>query len=283
MRKNKAIWSFFVPNQDNNYRARFLHLPILSAFIFFFLFTQGLVSIFALSKPAVLGYSSQITPGKIIQLTNVERQKYNLKPLTDNSLLDEAARRKAADMFAFNYWAHKSPSGREPWDFFQEVGYDYIYAGENLARDFSTSEAVVNAWMMSPAHKDNIVNGHYQEIGVAVVNGTLGGVETTLVVQLFGTPVHPFAKAGERVRGIIFPEGAFSATQKSTVRSLSPLTINKRLAILVLGVLVMVLLIDRVIAERKKVARLCGDNLAHVSFLATVLTIILLSGSGIIL
>jgi len=283
--RSKRVWSFFVPNQSNDYRARFLHLPVLSAFIFFFLLVQTSISLFALSRPAVLGYSSQITPEKVVELTNLEREKYGLSSLLLSASLNEAARRKAADMFAFDYWAHKSPSGREPWDFFQEVGYDYIYAGENLARDFSTPEAVVAAWMMSPSHRDNIVNSHYQEIGIAVVNGTLRGVETTLVVQLFGTPVNSLSKIKEETP----PASSFSknetlsTTQSPSSKSLSPLLITKHVAIFILGVLLGVLLVDKISAERKKVARLCGDNLAHISFLAAVLVTILLARSGMII
>jgi len=209
-------------------------------------------------------------------LTNLEREEQGLSPLSLNMFLNEAAQRKAADMFAFDYWAHKSPSNREPWDFFEEVGYDYIYAGENLARDFSTSEAVVAAWMMSPSHKDNIINGQYQEIGVAVVNGTLRGVETTLVVQLFGTPVNPLSVVKEETLVVS------SVSKKEAPKSLSPLLITKRVAIFILGVLLGALLVDKIVVERKKVARLCGDNLAHISFLAAVLATILLARSGVI-
>jgi len=283
--RSKGVWSFFVPNRSNNYRARFLHLPVLSAFIFFFLLVQTSISLFALSRPAVLGYSSQITPEKVVELTNLEREKYGLSPLLLSASLNEAARRKAADMFAFDYWAHKSPSGREPWDFFREVGYDYIYAGENLARDFSTPEAVVAAWMMSPSHKDNIVNSQYQEIGVAVVNGTLKGVETTLVVQLFGTPVNSLSKIKEEIphASSFSKNETLSTTQSLSSKSLSPLLITKHVAIFILGVLLGVLLVDKISAERKKVARLCGDNLAHISFLAAVLVTILLARSGMII
>ena len=285
MRKSRGVWSFFIPNQSNNYRARFLHLPVLSAFIFFFLLAQTSISLFALSRPAVLGYSSQITPEEIVELTNSEREEYGLSPLLLNMSLNEAARRKAADMFAFDYWAHKSPSNREPWDFFQEVEYDYIYAGENLARDFSTPEAVVAAWMMSPSHKDNIINGQYQEIGVAVVSGTLRGVETTLVVQLFGTPVNSLSvvKKETPIASSVSKNETLLTAQNPSPKSLSPLLITKRVAIFILGVLLGALLVDKIIVERKKVARLCGDNLAHISFLVAVLVTILLARSGVII
>jgi len=178
---------YFLPQESNNYKAKVLHHSSISSFIGFILVSQLVLSAILIVKPAVLGFASQISPERVVQLTNDERAKVGAPPLKLNSLLSEAAQRKAGDMFAFNYWAHTSPSGRDPWSFFKEVGYRYLYAGENLARDFSSPEAVVAAWMASSTHRENILNPKYQEMGISVVDGTLGGAETTLVVQHFGT------------------------------------------------------------------------------------------------
>jgi hypothetical protein len=69
-------------------------------------------------------------------------------------------------------------------------------AVENLARDFDSTDAMLSAWMTSPTHRENIVHSKYKDIGVAVVNGTLDGVETTLVVQMFGTSTSSVAAVG---------------------------------------------------------------------------------------
>src|SRR5690606_22355375 len=58
-----------------------------------------------------------------------------------------------------------------------------------LARDFDTSQGVINGWLNSPSHRENMLTAGYKDIGIAVLNGVLDGHETTLVVQLFGTPV----------------------------------------------------------------------------------------------
>lgn len=137
----------------------------------------------------VLGYASDITIDKVIAQTNSQRAKSGLQPVTYNAVLSDAARRKAADMFSAQYWAHTSPSGKEPWDFMREARYSYKVAGENLARDFLDTSSMVSAWMASPTHRANIMNPRYSDIGIAVVNGTLMGTETTLVVQMFGDPV----------------------------------------------------------------------------------------------
>jgi hypothetical protein len=189
MKISQLIRHLFIPHHSNNCKARILHPSALAILVGFFLFYQFVLNFYLLVSPSVLGFASNISPDRIVELTNQKRAEQGLSPLVVNGQLNEAAQRKAGDMFAFNYWSHVSPSGRDPWSFFQEAGYRYLYAGENLARDFMDSQAVIDAWMNSSSHKDNVLNKNYQEIGVAVVNGTLNGVETTLVVQLFGAPL----------------------------------------------------------------------------------------------
>jgi hypothetical protein len=69
----------------------------------------------------------------------------------------------------------------------------YAHAGENLAIHFTDSTEVVEAWMKSPTHRENIVNGKYTEIGVGTAKGTYEGYDTVYVVQLFGAPGVPAA------------------------------------------------------------------------------------------
>lgn len=284
----------FIPHESNNYKARILHLRALVLFSVVFLFLQLLLSSVLYARPQVLGYASQISPEKVVELINNERSKKNLSPLTINPLLNEAALRKAGDMFAFNYWAHVSPSGRQPWDFFREVGYDFSFAGENLARDFPTPEDAVQAWIASPSHEENIVNSKYKETGVAVVDGTLGGVETTLIVQLFGT-LNDRANSN----GILLESGHLSSTEPVTnsnilantflttnrnkTSSFNPFFVNKLMAFVVLGILAFILVLDGLYVWRKEIIRLSGKSMAHALFIFGVILIIILSRSGSIL
>ena len=89
-------------------------------------------------------------------------------------------------MLEKQYWDHFGPNGETPWQFIRASSYAYVYAGENLAKGFRTSEGVVEAWMASPTHRANIMSGNYKDIGVAVVEGELLGKQTILVVQMFG-------------------------------------------------------------------------------------------------
>jgi hypothetical protein len=161
------------------------------AFIGYILFLLALLYIsyaITVSMPNVLGYAEDINISELLSDTNKMREDRGLNKLTMNNQLSRAAEAKANDMFAKNYWAHTSPDGKEPWDFIIASGYDYLYAGENLAVDFNKSQSVVNAWYDSPSHRENLLNSKYTEIGFAVVNGELEGRKTTLVVQMFGYP-----------------------------------------------------------------------------------------------
>src|SRR5512141_2060134 len=71
-----------------------------------------------------------------VELVNVERERKGLPALKRNALLDKSAQMKADDMAERHYWAHEGPNGELPWGFFDKVGYEYSFAGENLARDY---------------------------------------------------------------------------------------------------------------------------------------------------
>lgn len=289
---------FLVPHTTNNHRPKLLSGGSLSFLVVLFLIAQVGLNFFSLVLPSVLGFASSISPTEIVNLTNQKRLENGLNSLQINPILNEAAQRKAADMFAFNYWAHTSPSGRDPWSFFQEAGYKYVYAGENLARDFMTSPAVVEAWMNSSSHKENLLNGKYKEIGVAVVNGTLNGVETTLVVQSFGTPPSagvakkpsvPQARAslGESISTTLLqPKAALaqaSSSESATPSMLSPFMITKTIIIFVLGLIFGVLALDAILVWQRRIVRLSGKNLAHLFFIGTLLLGVILTNAGKIL
>jgi hypothetical protein len=297
-----ALISWFLPHHENNHKAHLLKSYSLFFLCFTFAFLQVGLNFFLLSQPAVLGFSSQITPERIIELTNKERGKLGLSSLKENKLLSEAARQKAADMFAFNYWAHISPSGRTPWTFFTDVGYKYQYAGENLARDFRDPESVVQAWMDSSTHRENVVNSKYQEIGIAVIDGTLQGVETTLVVQLFGTAYgapaaqSPKPQVAEKPATLPQPaetlaetpgagESALSQTEKGkkVFPLTSPFDLTKAIVIFVVGILIGAFAVDILTVSHRETPRLSSRSLAQMLFLIFVLVAGLLLKEGAIL
>jgi len=133
---------------------------------------------------------SFLTKEGVIKWTNTQREQAGLPPLTENQKLDAMAKAKVDDMFKNKYFAHQSPSGTGVGDLAKTFGYDFIIIGENLALgDYKNDEDLVQAWMDSPGHRENILNNRYQEIGVSVEKGTYEGRTTWLAVQHFGLPL----------------------------------------------------------------------------------------------
>lgn len=130
-------------------------------------------------------FFADITKVALENMANQTRQAAGLQPLQKNAELGKAAQMKAENMLAENYFAHTSPSGISPWHWFLKSGYNYKYAGENLAIGFFESQEVFSAWLNSPSHKANILNPNYKEVGTAVISG-FGENKAVVVVQEFG-------------------------------------------------------------------------------------------------
>lgn len=314
----ETIAHLFHPRRSNNHRPRLLHPEVLITLIFI-----GLGFFFAL-KPAgfliqksgyVLGYASNITASDVISKTNIERNKLGLPELISNSKLNEAALAKAQHMFENQYWAHIAPDGTDPWFFFKKANYKYKIAGENLARDFSHTDEMMQAWMASPTHKANILNSKYTEIGIAVVDGKLLGAETTLVVQLFGAPQVAVAQLPDTAVTQT-PKGAaadvpaeeshltfaeripaqlpksvgpavlgsgmlpFSLIESSPL--LSPLQLTKAFFLAVIILIIMTLMYDAIIMSNRNTVRLVGKNFAHIMLLAVVAFLLIFFKGGVI-
>lgn len=147
-----------------------------------------LVSSFYMRAFIESGQLAAVISATLVDLTNNDRKSDSIGPLKINPKLVEAAQAKADDMASKGYFAHTSPDGRTSWSWFADAGYKYSYAGENLAVNFSDSEDVVQAWMDSPTHRANIMNGKFTEIGIATAEGEYKGKRTIFVVQMFGRP-----------------------------------------------------------------------------------------------
>jgi hypothetical protein len=303
MAKINYLLHFLIPQHTNNHRAKALHIDSLLVYVLLFaLFNLGIRAAHKVA-PAVLGYATDINVQQLLSATNAKRQEAGLSALTLNSTLSVAAANKTADMFAKNYWAHNSPSGVTPWDFITGAGYHYTVAGENLAKNFSTSGAVVDAWMASPSHRANLLKAGYRDVGFAVVNGTLNGEETTLVVQMFGaTPgelaAAPTPTAQPVTQPVVVPQEA--AVASGPAPTAQPVTqpvqlpvvsgfesvntqplfnipaVSRDVVFAFVGILMGVLFVDAWVASRRHVVRIAGHNIAHMMFLSALF--ILISG-----
>lgn len=106
---------------------------------------------------------------QVVDLTNAERAKAGLAPLGMYSPLMDVAEAKSADMARNNYFSHTSPTYVSPFDQIKAAGINYRAAGENIAQGQRTPQQVVQAWMQSPGHRQNILNANYTHIGVGFV------------------------------------------------------------------------------------------------------------------
>lgn len=184
----KIFRNNFIPHEKNDYKPHFVRernligVGLLVVAIFGLAFS---IKTLVTKNPDLL---SAVITGVLIDLTNSNRLSESLDPLEFSPILASAAQLKANDMAQKSYFAHTSPEGKNPWYWFTESGYRFLYAGENLAVNFVDSEDVVRAWMNSQGHRANILNDKFSEIGIALAPGTYEGRETIYVVQLFGEP-----------------------------------------------------------------------------------------------
>jgi hypothetical protein len=315
---NKVMKNFlhhlFLPKESNNYRPGLLQHKVLLAFTLFF-FSAGIMLSFAKTNfPSILGTFSDISNQQLLILTNQQRQNNNLGVLTDNSELDQAAANKAMDMFSKDYWAHNAPDGTTPWVFIKGAGYNYIYAGENLARGFTNAQDVITAWMNSPEHRQNVLSPNYQNVGFAVATGKLNGEDTVLVVEMLGSTSFaqaPVATEVKKPAEVAVAPGSptvklatanvpvvpkvQNTVQKPVVSQellgvnaiIKPLinsqTLSLNLVKIVLFGFILVLISDMIIIERKKIVRFVGHNLDHVIFFSLILIIVLILVRGVII
>lgn len=277
------IWRLlFVPHEKNNHRSLLLRPGYLTAIIGLYLLNQLAIKALTIVKPGVLGYSSEITVQKVYNLTNDQRQKNNLPVLHYNPVLSASATLKAQDMFEHNYWAHNSPQGKTPWDFFKTEGYQYSVAGENLAKDFYDTDTLMTAWMNSPTHRANIVNDKYQEIGIGVVNGILNGVKTTLVVQHFGTPLNVAKIDTQTPEELAYQSGQQEVLSEAVAPApmVSPLAISRVVGLLLFSVIIGVLFVDAYITLKRQTHRLTGSTTGHIGFLLVIFVLLLFTRQG---
>ncbi len=130
-----------------------------------------------------------LTRSGVFDLTNQERINNELDSFLTNELLDSIAEIKANDMIDRGYFAHDAPTGEGVADLAVLVGYEFMSVGENLAMgDFLDDQELVDGWMNSPGHRENILNKNHIEMGVAVKRGVINGRETWFAVQIFGLP-----------------------------------------------------------------------------------------------
>lgn len=134
----------------------------------------------------------EITRESVLAEMNVIRADAGLPPLRADERLVGAAEDRIRDMEELGYWAHQSPDGRTPFVWLKTRAYPYSYAGENLASGFETVSLMVNSWMESRGHRENIMSPIFTDCGIAVIEGsTTGRAMGKSVVVLFAREQSP--------------------------------------------------------------------------------------------
>jgi len=119
---------------------------------------------------------------QVAALVNHERVKAGLLPLTVNEQISAIARVKCQDMRDYGYCGHQSPKYGSPFDMLDNLGVNYSYAAENVARGQRSPQEVMDGWMNSPSHRRAILSGNYKELGVGFIKSFNGDTYWT---QLF--------------------------------------------------------------------------------------------------
>ena len=146
---------------------------------------KRILSLFLLVAAPAL--ASDITRASVVAAMNEYRAEHHLPPLREDLRLDAAANDRMRDMEDQGYWAHESPDGLSPFTWLAPRGYDFHYAGENLACGFETTELLVAGWMESPGHRDNILSPHFEDCGIAIIDGlTMRRGTGKSIVVMFG-------------------------------------------------------------------------------------------------
>ncbi|MFI8370293.1 CAP domain-containing protein [Streptomyces sp. NPDC085466] len=104
----------------------------------------------------------------VVALANAERDRAGCDPLRTEARLAKAAQGHADDMATRDYYAHASPEGRDGGDRITASGYTWSAWGENIHKGPKTPELAMDGWMESAAHRANIVNCGFRDIGVGV-------------------------------------------------------------------------------------------------------------------
>ncbi len=147
-------------------------------------------------SPAML----QTLDERIIALTNDERARHNLAPLTESESLDIIAASRSQDMIQRHYFDHYDPTGpvdaqghhaAAVQELLQRNNISYAEVGENLIGntgfplDNNTPQQVVNAWMHHPEHRANILHAAYTTIGVGMAAENEQNTLRVVITQIF--------------------------------------------------------------------------------------------------
>jgi uncharacterized protein YkwD len=125
---------------------------------------------------------------QMLSSVNAERRRRSLPTLAPSTALDRIAQAYADDMLKRSHYGHVDPEGLTVRERAYAGGYDLRFIAENLASGQSTVDEVMNGWMNSPTHRENILSKIYTEAGFGLAIGQNKRGFQVIWVQIFGRP-----------------------------------------------------------------------------------------------
>jgi uncharacterized protein YkwD len=126
-----------------------------------------------------------ISSDELYDLINMYRKENGREILKVNPELEQSATAKVDDMIKKNYWSHNESTDNTVWKFIKDTGFDFSYAGENLAKDMTTDKDIIEAWKLSEKHNKNLLDNNFTDMGLAYqCNIQFQGKKDTCLVVL---------------------------------------------------------------------------------------------------
>jgi uncharacterized protein YkwD len=168
------------------------YLPVV--FVTILLAAVGLGTVVSPAEAAG-GYAGTCGGGKIylhakekrlLTLHNNARTNHGLRPFCVSPTLRKAARAHSRDMIQRDYFSHNTlGKNQDACARITAFGYNWSYCGENIGYN-TTPDGMFRSWMGSPAHRTNVLNGKFREIGIGARTGDYSGRKTTMYTVDFG-------------------------------------------------------------------------------------------------
>lgn len=105
-------------------------------------------------------------------LINGTRTRFQLQPLKYDKEMEPVAQLHAHDMVDKQYFSHMNTKHQSPFDRMAAKKIDYQFAGENLAMGQVSAIEAHHGLMNSKGHRKNIINQHFNQVGIGVDFGT---------------------------------------------------------------------------------------------------------------
>lgn len=122
----------------------------------------------------------------MLSLVNEVRQENGVGNVTWCPALVRSSLAHSNDMSVRNYFDHDSPDGGTIGDRATEAGYRFTAVGENIAFGQRDVREVMEAWIDSPGHFENLITSDFEHFGYAEVTGRLDGSAGKFWTQNFG-------------------------------------------------------------------------------------------------